>query len=180
MLLFPLLRVARCLATISETNLLILIPCEVIESLQFIWISGICRWNQRVSDLQMNWSGLRKVGVNQDIQFKICAEYRDMLPRPRLVYQEPGLRPMGRSPGVSDKSSGGLGSMSRYSAQILICFYSIHFSIPLWVWLGTLQNRHYVQSPVPLSIVIKMRLLIRLSNLPACHAEVQQDENTSW
>ena len=26
-------------------------------------------------------------------QIKICAEYRDMLPRPRLVCQEPGLRP---------------------------------------------------------------------------------------
>ena len=25
------------------------------------------------------------------IQIKICAEYRDMLPKPRLVYQEPGL-----------------------------------------------------------------------------------------
>ena len=27
-------------------------------------------------------------------QIKICAEYRDMLPRPRLVCQEPGLRPI--------------------------------------------------------------------------------------
>ena len=63
------------------------------------------------------------------IQIKICAEYRDMLPRPRLVCQEPGLRPIGRSPGVPDKSSRGLGSMSRYSAQILICFiaYIFHF-----------------------------------------------------
>ena len=64
-----------------------------------------------------------------DIQIKICAEYRDMLPRPRLVCQEPGLRPIGRSPGVPDKSSRGLGSMARYSAQILICFiaYIFHF-----------------------------------------------------
>ena len=63
------------------------------------------------------------------IQIKICAEYRDMLPRPRLVCQEPGLRPIGRSPGVPDKSSRGLGSMSWYSAQILICFiaYIFHF-----------------------------------------------------
>ena len=38
-------------------------------------------------------------------QIEICAEYRDMLPRPRLVCQEPGLRPIGRSPGVPDKSS---------------------------------------------------------------------------
>ena len=63
------------------------------------------------------------------IQIKICAEYRDMLPRPRLVCQEPGLRPIGRSPGVPDKSSRGLGSMSRYSAQILICFIAYIFSI---------------------------------------------------
>ena len=63
------------------------------------------------------------------IQIKIYAEYRDMLPRPRLVCQEPGLRPIGRSPGVPDKSSRGLGSMSRYSAQILICFIAYIFSI---------------------------------------------------
>ena len=65
----------------------------------------------------------------RNIQIKICAEYRDMLPRPRLVCQEPGLRPIGRSPGVPDKSSRGLGSMSRYSAQILICFIAYIFSI---------------------------------------------------
>ena len=68
-------------------------------------------------------------GLCWDIQIKICAEYRDMLPRPRLVCQEPGLRPIGRSPGVPDKSSRGLGSMSRYSAQILICFIAYIFSI---------------------------------------------------
>ena len=42
------------------------------------------------------------------IQIKICAEYRDMLPRPRLVCLEPGLRPIGRSPDVPDKSSRGV------------------------------------------------------------------------
>ena len=61
------------------------------------------------------------------IQIKICAECRDMLPRPRLVCQEPGLRLIGRSPDVPDKSSRGLGSMSRYSAQILICFIAFIF-----------------------------------------------------
>ena len=58
------------------------------------------------------------------IQIKICAEYRDMLPRPRMVCQQPGRRPVGRSPGVPGKSNRGLCSMSRYSAQILICFIS--------------------------------------------------------
>ena len=54
-------------------------------------------------------------------QIKICAEYRNMLPRPRLdLSGTPGLRPIGLSPG-SWQSSLGLGSMSRYSAQILIC-----------------------------------------------------------
>ena len=110
------------------------------------------------------------------IQIKICAGYRDMLPRPRLVCQEPGLRPIGRSPGIPDKSSRGLGSMSRYSAQILICFIAyifLIFFIPLWVWLGTLQDCQYAQCPLPLSIVIRMRLVIRQSKLPACLAEVQ-------
>ena len=63
--------------------------------------------------------------VSHNIQIKICAEYRDMLPRPRLVCQEPGLRPIGQV--VLDKSSRGLGSMSRYSAQILICFIAYIF-----------------------------------------------------
>ena len=54
-------------------------------------------------------------------QIKICAEYRDMLPRPRLdLSGTPGLRPIGLSPG-SWQTNLGLGSMSRYSAQILIC-----------------------------------------------------------
>ena len=61
------------------------------------------------------------------IQLKICAKYRDLLPRPRLVFQEPGLRPIGWSPGVHDKSSRGLGSMSRCSSQILICFIAYIF-----------------------------------------------------
>ena len=52
------------------------------------------------------------------IQIKSCAECRDMLPRPR---------PTGRSPGVPDKSSWSLCCMSRYSAQILICFIAYIF-----------------------------------------------------
>ena len=86
------------------------------------------------------------------------------------------------TPGVPDKSSRGLRSISRYSAQILICFiaYIIHF-IPLWGWLGTLQDCQYVQCPLPLSIVIRMRLVIRQSKLPACLAEVQlAHQNTIW
>ena len=52
-------------------------------------------------------------------QIKICAEYRDMLPRPRLdLSGTPGLRPIGLSPGSWQT---GLGRMTRYSAQILIC-----------------------------------------------------------
>ena len=116
------------------------------------------------------------------IQIKICAKYRDMLPRPRLVCQEPGLRPIGRSPGVPDKSSRGLGSMSRYSAQILICFIAYIFSISLWVWLGTLQNCHHAQCPLPLFIVIRMRLLsahqtIKSPSMPCWGAA---GRNTLW
>ena len=99
-------------------------------------------------------------------------------------FQEPGLRPIGRSPGVPDKSSRGLGSMSRYSVQILICFIAYIFQIffiPLWVWLGTLQDCQYAQCPLPMSIVIRMRLVIRQSKLPACLAEgAAGPSNTLW
>ena len=39
--------------------------------------------------------------------------------------------------------------------------------IPLWVWLGTLKDCHHAQCPLPLSIVIRMRLVIRQSKLPS-------------
>ena len=120
--------------------------------------------------------------VNRGIQIRICAEYRDMLPRPRLdLSGTPGLRPNGLSPG-SWQTSLGLGSMSRYSAQILICFIAYVFQfLFLWVWLGTLQDCHHAQCPVPLSIVIRMRVIIRQSKLPACLVEVQLAHvNTLW
>ena len=128
----------------------------------------------------LQWRIMNSLDIN--IQIKICAEYRDMLPRPRLVCQEPGLRPIGRSPGVPDKSSRGLGSMSRYSAQILICFIAYIFSISLWVWLGTLQNCHHAQCPLPLFIVIRMRLLsahqtIKSPSMPCSGAA---GRNTLW
>ena len=64
-------------------------------------------------------------------QIKICAEYRDMLPRPRRdLSGTHGLRPIGLSRG-SWQTSLGLGSMSRYSAQILIC---ISYPPCLHIW----------------------------------------------
>ena len=139
---------------------------------------------QQTVMLYMIWDTTTLMSRYCNIQIKICAEYRNMLPRPRLVCQEPGLRPIGRSPGVPDKSTRRLGSMSRYSAQILICFIAyifLIFFIPLWVWLGTLQDCQYAQCPLPLSIVIRMRLIIRQSKLPACIVEVQlAHQNTLW
>ena len=141
----------------------------------YIWIyytHGSWSWILVISTKQRQIWSVRK----GNIQIKICAEYRDMLPRPRLVCQEPGLRPIGRSPGVPDKSSRGLGIMSRYSAQILICFIAYIFLFllfPLWVWLGTVQDCHHAQCPLPLSTVIRISLAIRQSKLPACLAEVQ-------
>ena len=64
---------------------------------------------------------LKKIGNVCYKQIEICAEYQDMLPRPRLdLSGTPGLRPIGLRPG-SWQTSLGLDSMSRYSAQILIC-----------------------------------------------------------
>ena len=53
------------------------------------------------------------------------------------------------------------------------------FFIPLWVWLGTLQDCIHAQCHLPLSIVIRMRLVIRQSKLPACLAEVQLAQKLS-
>ena len=67
-------------------------------------------------------------------QIKICAEYQDMLPRPRLdLSGTPGLRPIGLSPG-SWQTSLGLGSMSRYSAQILICITQYDIALYYYLW----------------------------------------------
>ena len=69
-------------------------------------------------------------------QIKICAEYRDMLPRPRLdLSGTPGFRPIGFSPG-SWQNSLGLGSMSRYSAQILICILDFAYDLLIFLILA--------------------------------------------
>ena len=76
--------------------------------------------NQTHRGMEKNW---KMYAIKQ---IKICAEYRDMLPRPRLdLSGTPGLRPIGLSQG-SWHTSLGLGSMSRYSAQILICMIYIY------------------------------------------------------
>ena len=61
-------------------------------------------------------------------QIRICAEYRDMLHRPGLdLSGTPGFLTISLSPG-SGQTSYGLGSMSPYSAQILICITMSDFS----------------------------------------------------
>ena len=83
---------------------------------------GHCAYWQSCKVPNQTHRGMKKKRKMYAIkQIKICAEYRDMLPRPRLdLSGTPGLRPIGLSPG-SWQTSLGLGSMSRYSAQILIC-----------------------------------------------------------
>ena len=138
------------------------------------------RPNKRLSKQSLSWSFETpswSLWRHCTIQIKICAEYRDMLPRPRLVCQEPGLRPIGRSPGVPDKSSRGLGSMSRYSAQILICFIAYIFSIFNFS-VGLVGNL----AELPLFIVIRMRLLsahqtIKSPSMPCWGAA---GRNTLW
>ena len=83
------------------------------------------------------WNKNRKMYAIK--QIKICAEYRDMLPRPRLdLSSTPGLRPIGLSPG-SWQTSLGLGSMSRYSAQILICI----IKTPHLIWRSRIRRWNY-------------------------------------
>ena len=103
--------------------------------------------------------------------------------RPRRFCREPGARPIGRRPGVHDKPTEALGTIFRYSTQILICFIAYISDFQFLCGLGL---EHCIsglpQCPLPLSIVIRMRLLIRQSNLPACLAwsKLQQYESTLW
>ena len=95
------------------------------------------------------WKKFRKMYAIK--QIKICAEYRDMLPRPRLCLSgTPGLPPMGLSP-VSWQTSLGLGSMSRYSAQILICIIYIHIEFPFTVQYNRCVFHHILMHWINLS-----------------------------
>ena len=87
-------------------------------------------------------------------------------------------------PGVPDKSSRGLGSMSRYSAQILICFIAYIFSIFQFLcgfgW-EPCRTATMHSAPCHCSLLSEWgcSVLIRQSNLPACLAEGQQEETLS-
>ena len=89
---------------------------------------GHCAYWQSCKVPNQTHRGMKKIRKMYAIkQIKICAEYRDMLPRPRLDLScTSGLRPIGLSPG-SWQTSLGLGSMSRYSAQILICISQCNY-----------------------------------------------------
>ena len=87
---------------------------------------GHCAYWQSCKVTNQTHRGMKKNRKTYAIkQIKICAEYRDMLPSPRLdLSGTPGLRPIGLSPGPW-QTSRALGSMSRYSAQILICITKV-------------------------------------------------------
>ena len=96
-------------------------------------------------------------------QIKICAEYQDMLPRPRLdLSGTPGLRPIGLSPG-SWQTSLGLGSMSRYSAQILICIVTFHMLERLYVTLYVTVPHHRHRTFAEFPILIRHKIIIVVS-----------------
>ena len=105
------------------------------------------------------------------IQIKICAEYRDMLPRPRLdLSGAPGLRPIGLSPGSWQTS--------------LNLFYSIHFfNFQFLCGFGWEPCRTATMHSAPCHCSLLSEwgcsVLIRQSNLPACLAEGQQEETLS-
>ena len=103
---------------------------------------GHCAYCQSCKVPNQTHRGIKKIWKMYTIkQIQICAEYRDMLPRPRLdLSGTPGLRPIGLSPG-SWQTSLGLGSMSRYSAQILICIIKCNS-----LDLGNITNRslHFI------------------------------------
>ena len=94
-----------------------------------------------------------------------------MLPRPRLVCQEPGLRPIGRGPGVPDKSSRGLGSMSRYSAQILICFIAYIFLFFVYSSVGNCAGLPSCTVP---------SFIVHCNQNEACHQTIKAPSKPCW
>ena len=95
---------------------------------------GHCAWWQSCTVPNQTHRGINKKWKMYAIkQIKICAEYWDMLPRPPLdLSGKPGLWPIGLSPG-SWQTSLRLGSMSRYSAHILIC--SIYICVRVYIYI---------------------------------------------
>ena len=105
------------------------------------------------------------------IQIKICAEYRDMLPRPRLVCQDgPKARRTWQPAEALVECTGIL-----YKSFIA---YIFHFFISSVGLVGHLTDCRHAEYPVPLYILIRMRLLTKQCNLPTCLPDVQLDEIT--
>ena len=109
------------------------------------------------------------------IQIEICAEYRDIIPRPMLICQEPGLRLIGLSPGGPDKSS-------LCSVQILICsipciFHFFYSSVGL---VGNFAGLQPWRVPSAIVHCNENEAGNRQSKLPAILAELQlaHDKNT--
>ena len=95
-------------------------------------------------------------------------------------------RPRGlvRNPGVPDKPPEALGNMSRYSAQVLICFIAYIFQFVQFLcglgWEPCISG--LPRRPLPQSSVFRMRLFTRQSRPQACLAwafKMQQDETLS-
>ena len=96
------------------------------------WQRALCILAVLQSSQPNSQRNLKKWKMYAIKQIKICADYWDMLPRPRLDLS-PGLRPIGLSPG-SSQTSLGLGSMYRYSAQIFIFISEVKRSYVNYPW----------------------------------------------
>ena len=125
----------------------------------------------QTTEVVVGGCGWRKY-VGYVIQFKIGIEYRDMVPRPRLVCQEPG---------VPGKSKRGLGSMSRYSAQIFICFIACIFH---WFYssVGSVGNfAGLLPCTVPSAIVhCNQNKGDHQTQRQVCHRTDEANRYTGW
>ena len=164
--------------TVSTTRVALLFAAEVeyadhtytrrwIRNVSQGYLCDLCHESQHVDDhMTRRLYKLRYVQKNGT-----------MYPRPRPGCQESGLRPIDQSRGVHDKPADGLGTMSWFSSQILICFiaYIFKFSIPLWFGLQTL----YFRTVYSLPIVIRIRHSLKTENLPASVASIERldDQN---
>ena len=133
----------------------------LVTSLILITVSngrGHCAYWQSYKAPNQTHRGINKLENVCYKKIKICAEYRDMKPRPRLdLSSTPGFLPIALSPG-SWQFSLGLGSMSRYSTQILICMtYFNRNGLGETLWYGL----HACSTPILSKRMLKLLGLFR-------------------
>ena len=137
--------------TVSTTRVALLFVAEV----EYADHTYTRRWIRKVSqgylcDLCHESQHVDDHNTRRLYRLRYVQKNGTMYPRPRRGCQESGLRPIDQSRSVPDKPADGLGTMSWFSTQILICFIAYIFKFPIVLWFGlqTLYFRTVYSLPI--------------------------------